>query len=264
MKFNIIRPSELLSKFIRYYWVLESEEPYTHYSMADVCSEIVFHYKGQHDELLSNGKKIKSFTSGLQGQNNKTRVFSINNGFGIFGAYLYPYAVSLFFNIPAFEFTNQLVSLNELLGQEGNELEEKIILAESNYVRVKILENFFGHKLSQNYNLQLPIFEAIKTIIKTGGPVKVDKLVRDHFLSERQLERQFRKYAGFNPKYFSRIVRFHSAMSQYGNKSNSLTRIALDCGYYDQSHFINEFKEFSGLNPKQFFSGNSEATKWRD
>jgi AraC-like DNA-binding protein len=53
-------------------------------------------------------------------------------------------------------------------------------------------------------------------------------------------------------------------MAQYGNKKKSLTSIALECGYYDQSHFIHDFKEFPGLHPKYIFSGNSDATKWRE
>lgn len=264
MKFQIIQPSRSLSEFIRFYWVLESNESYTHHEMSDVCSELVFHYNGQFDEVLDNGIKIKSFASGLQGQNNRTRVFSINKGFGIFGVYFYPHAIPVLFNIPAFNLTNQLVDINDLLGRDGNGLEERIMLAENNQARVTILETFLQLKLSKSCNLQLPIYRAIKTIIQNKGLVKINRLVADYSLSERQFERQFCRYAGFSPKLFSRIVRFHSAMDQYGRNNKSLTKIALDCGYYDQSHFINDFKQFSGLNPKEFFSGESEATRWRD
>lgn len=48
------------------------------------------------------------------------------------------------------------------------------------------------------------------------------------------------------------------------NKKKSLTDIAYDCGYYDQSHFINDFKEFSGYHPSQYFSGQTEGTTWKD
>ena len=264
MKFNIIKPSESLLEFVRFYWVLESEQPYTHYTMADVCPELVFHYKGQFDELFNNGQKLKSFSACLQGQNNKTRIFNIDSGFGIFGVYFYPYAIPLLFNTPTIDMTNQLVNLNELLGRDGKELEERMMLAKNHSIRVRILENFFMQKLSESYKTQLPVFGTIKTIVQNKGLVKVNKLVGDCSLSERQFERQFCRFAGFSPKLFSRIVRFHSAMDQYGNNSKSLTKIALDCGYYDQSHFIRDFKEFSGLSPKNFFSGNSEATRWRD
>ncbi len=108
------------------------------------------------------------------------------------------------------------------------------------------------------------MFDCIQNIILNKGTIQVNAMAKKYYLSERQFERQFQEFSGFNPKKFSRIVRFQSAMSQYGNMVKSLTDIALDCGYYDQSHFIHDFKEFSGHHPKKYFSGNSEATKWRD
>ncbi len=264
MKYSTIKPSERLTELVRFFWVLESAQPYTHYSMADVCPELIFHYNGQFDEIFDNGKVEKSFTSGIHGQTNSTRKFHIDKGFGIFGVYLFPHAIPFLFGVAATELTNQMPNLNELLGLEGSELEEKIMLAKTHDQRIKIVEDFIDRKLLLNYKEQLPVFNSIKTIIQNKGLIKVKKIASDHFLSERQFERQFRQFSGFSPKLFSRIVRFQSAMAQYGNKEKSLTKVALDCGYYDQSHFIQDFKEFSGHHPKHYFSGTSDATVWRD
>ncbi len=82
-------------------------------------------------------------------------------------------------------------------------------------------------------------------------------------LCTRQFERRFKEYSGFSPKLFSRITRFQSSLDSFGNKDKSLTDIAYDCDYYDQSHFINDFKEFSGYHPSQYFSGQAEGTAWK-
>jgi methylphosphotriester-DNA--protein-cysteine methyltransferase len=74
----------------------------------------------------------------------------------------------------------------------------------------------------------------------------------------------FKHFSGFSPKLFSRIIRFQSALNHYGKKEKKLTEIAYDAGYYDQSHFIQDFKEFSGHSPKEYFSGKTETTQWRD
>ncbi len=264
MKYNIIHPSGHLKKFIRYFWTLESEDPYTHYSLADVCPELLFHYNGQFEEIFNNGKKEKSFTAGVHAQASSPRKFYIDKSFGIFGVYLYPHTIPLLFNLPAKELTNQMPGLDDLLKNEGKELEEKIASAVSNIERVKITGQFIERKLSMNYKNPLPVFDSIQSIIKNKGIVKVNNLAKEYFLSERQFERQFQQFSGFNPKLFSRIIRFQSAMGQYGNVNKSLTDIAFECGYYDQSHFIHDFKEFSGHHPKHYFSGNSDATKWRD
>ena len=94
--------------------------------------------------------------------------------------------------------------------------------------------------------------------------MNVQEMAGRAFLSTRQFERNFKQFAGFSPKLYSRIIRFQAAMQQYGNKAMSLTAIAYECGYYDQSHFIHDFKEFSGHHPHHYFSGNAEGTEWRD
>ncbi|RYF96544.1 MAG: AraC family transcriptional regulator, partial [Chitinophagaceae bacterium] len=62
----------------------------------------------------------------------------------------------------------------------------------------------------------------------------------------------------------SRILRFQMATRLYGVKEKSLTDIAYGCGYYDQSHFIHEFKQFSGYHPRQYFSGSPEGVAWKE
>ncbi|HVI45833.1 MAG TPA: helix-turn-helix transcriptional regulator [Chitinophaga sp.] len=264
MKYYTIPSPPALKDIVRFFWVLESNEPYTHYSMADVCPEMVFHYNGRFDELLHNGDITPSFTAGIHGQTNFTRRFHIDDSFGIFGTYLYPHAIPLLFNIPAPELTNQMTDLQLLLQAAGSELEEKIWNARSTAQRVKIMESFILQRLAKHYKAEPPVFQCIQSIIHSKGLVTIKQLASDHFLSERQFERKFRQFSGFSPKLFSRIVRFQSTMAQYGNKEKSLTEIALECGYYDQSHFIHEFREFSGNHPRHYFSGDSDATKWRD
>ena len=83
-------------------------------------------------------------------------------------------------------------------------------------------------------------------------------------ISQRQLERTFKEYAGFSPKTFARILRFQSATNHYGTTKKTLTEIALDCGYYDQSHFIHDFSQFSGYTPSEYFLGVPEGIEYRE
>ncbi len=80
----------------------------------------------------------------------------------------------------------------------------------------------------------------------------------------RQFERKFKQFSGFSPKLFSRIIRFQSAIKKYDDKKMPLTEIAYECGYYDQSHFIHDFKEFSGYSPMQYFSGKAEGVEYKE
>jgi AraC-like DNA-binding protein len=150
-----------------------------------------------------------------------------------------------------------------LLGREGAELEERIMLAAGNHERAKIASAFLEQRLRDNQSCAPAIISCMNDMIKSHGPLKIEQIAQQYFISQRQFERRFKEYAGLSPKLFTRIVRFHSACQQFGNPNTSLTEIAYDCGYYDQSHFIHDFKEFSGLHPKHYFSGKAEGTEWK-
>lgn len=267
MIYYTIPPSPILSRYVRMFWALEHDvaagQPYIHRTMADGCPEMVFHYKGVFDELLPSGKIEKSFTSGISGQTQTFNRYQINRSFGIFGAYLYPYTIPCLFNIPATDISNQTPNLQELWGQQGKDLEERMMLADNNQQRASILSGFLEQRLIQHNKPQPPVFNAISHIIKTKGTTRIESLAKDYYLSTRQFERSFKQFAGFTPKLFSRLARFQSVIAQYGKSWQSLTHLAYDCGYYDQSHFIHDFKEFSGFHPSHYFTSITEGTEWK-
>ncbi|HTD40430.1 MAG TPA: helix-turn-helix domain-containing protein, partial [Mucilaginibacter sp.] len=75
--------------------------------------------------------------------------------------------------------------------------------------------------------------------------------------------RKFKIYSGFSPKMYLRLTRLQNALKQYGH-DKTLTQIAYECGYYDQSHFIHDVKAFTGYHPGFYFSGNAEGTEYRN
>ena len=264
MTYCTIPPPASLSSYVRFFWTLESDEPYCHRSMADGCAEMVFHYKGSFDDI-SNESPEKSFASGLHGPSQIFRRYKTATSFAIFGVYFYPFALPHFFSIPASELSNEAPDLKTLMGHSGTELEEKIMLAHSNAERVAVVSSFLHGRLSANEDKRQPAFcSIIREIIHSRGCFSVDELAKRSFLSMRQFERNFKVFSGFGPKLYSRIIRFQSTTSHYGISNKTLTEIAYDCGYYDQSHFIHEFKQFSGYHPKQYFYGQAEGVEWRN
>jgi AraC-like DNA-binding protein len=266
MKYFTILPPTDLARYVRFFWVLEHDladaEPYIHRTMADGCAEMVFHFKGRFDEILKTDESEPSFRSGIHGQSQSFRRFRICEDFGIFGVYLYPFAIPALFGIPAAELSNQMPDLTTFLGNEGTELEERVMLASDHAERIHIVSEFLRNR---NRDVHEPaVFSVISSVIRSNGLAKIPDLAAQSFLSTRQFERKFLAFSGFTPKLFSRIIRFHSALNEYGNREKSLTEIAYECGYYDQSHFIHDFKAFSGEHPKTYFSGNAEGTGYRD
>ena len=81
----------------------------------------------------------------------------------------------------------------------------------------------------------------------------VRELTRELGMSERRFVEVFTSEVGLKPKLFSRIQRFQRALARIpGNPGTDWGNLALDCGYFDQAHFINDFREFSGLSPGDY------------
>jgi AraC-like DNA-binding protein len=263
-----IEPKLTLAKYVRKFWVLEgnnlNNKRYIHRTMADGSAELFFHYKGIFNELQVDRIVKKSIASGISGPSQKFNRFCISENFAMFGVYFYPFALQAIFNIPAAVLSNEMCDVKTLLGQDGRDLEEQVMLAKNNYQRAHIMTDFIEKKLARHYYSDPSLFASIHYIIQTKGTIKIEDLSAQYFLSSRQFERKFKTFSGFSPKLYSRIIRFQSAIKQYGNKDKTLTKIGYDCGYFDQSHFIHDFKEFSGYHPKQYFSGNAEGTEWRN
>jgi AraC-like DNA-binding protein len=169
---------------------------------------------------------------------------------------LEPYAIPLLFGIPSSEIKNELVDLVSLLGQDGKDITEQMLGAKNNFERLAFINRFLEIRIQEFKRPE--IVHAAQDIYRKNGVVNVLHLASQASFSQRQFERNFKEQTGFTPKTFSRIVRFKSLVSQYKKENSTLTQLAYAFGYYDQAHFIQDFKQFSGYNPLTYFSGKAD------
>jgi AraC-like DNA-binding protein len=266
MKYLTIPPPIHLMPYVRCFWVLEhdfgeGEDSYIYRSIADSCVEMVFHYQAGFDELITDGQP-HNWQSGVHFQSSQYRRFETKQSFGIFGVYIYPFAVPYFFKVPSEETSNEMLDLDTFLGLEGRELEERIMIARDNSKRVEILTAFLEKRLLNICLTDDTIAASIKHVIHSDRISTVAELAYQFNLSVRQFDRKFKAYAGFGPKMYLRLVRLSNALKQ-NRSTKSLSRIAYECGYYDQSHFIHDVKAFTGYHPGFYFSGKAEGTEYR-
>ena len=247
-------------------------QPYVYRSMADPCAELVFHYQGVFYNLDNDGQAL--FTgpdsteaedlATLQGPSRKYKRFVTYEDFGIFGAYLYPFAIPDVFGISCREIIGCPPAVELAAGNEGRQLTEQIVTAPDNRQRADILANYLLKQLRQIKSPDNAMHRCVRKVLHHTEPVVVSAIANEYFISERQLERKFKTLTGFAPKTFARISRFHHALNNYGGSYKNLTDIAHACGYYDQSHFIHDFREFSGYEPSLYFAGKGEGIEYRN
>lgn len=262
--YQVFDPPAQVAPYVRFFWALEAEvgpgEEFVHRSMADGCVEMVFHYRSAFDEITPNELIESSPIASIQAQSTRHRRFVTTESFGIFGAYLYPFAIPRLFGYPASDFTNISPDLASVFGKEGTLLDEQMCTAPTNEERISIVSDFLTKKLGSS-SRELPmIFHAVHTVLTNKGMLAVEDLAARHNISKRQFERRFKELAGL----YSRVTRFQAATQFKLNGTRDLTEIAYACGYYDQSHFINDFREFSGYTPKEYFWNTAEGAQYLD
>lgn len=265
MKYFTIAPPPSLAQYVRCFWVFEGEasaaEPYIYRGYADGCAELVFHYLSPFDLVTPGDRREASMAAAIHAQTRKFSRWIVDRNWGIFGCYIYPFAIPRLLGVSAADLTDILTDFRSVLGTAGGELEERMLIAPDHSERVALLSAFLEKRLDRVKHELPPVFASINHIIESRGLVDIGQVAAGHLMSKRQFERKFKEYAGFSPKTYSRIVRFQATLKEYGS-NKSLTDIAYDCGYYDQAHFINDFKEFSGYSPKIYFSGNAEGSEY--
>lgn len=101
----------------------------------------------------------------------------------------------------------------------------------------------------------LLVLHSSNLLIRSAGSISIEQLAEDTGYTARYIDRCFRNETGLSPKQLAKIVRFQaavSALNQNQHKGRSLTEIAADLGYFDQSHFVHDFKAYTGLTPKKY------------
>ncbi|MDB5088450.1 MAG: Helix-turn-helix protein [Mucilaginibacter sp.] len=259
MNYCIYKPPQILSDLVCHYWTLDGnvsiDQTYIHRTLANFCPELIFHYGGSFAELVANNSIEKTFTTGIHGQTNQIRRFTAKENYGIFGVLLQPYAIPILFGIPSTDFRNELVDLT-LLGQDGKDLTDQMLSAKNNAQRLQLINCFLAQRIKEFDRPE--IVSATQKIYSLKGLVNIQNLADQSSLSQRQFERKFKEHIGFSPKSFARLVRFKSLINSYKKRDSTLTKVAYDFGYYDQAHFIQDFKQFSGYNPNAYFSGEAK------
>ena len=90
-------------------------------------------------------------------------------------------------------------------------------------------------------------------LLSSGHSISIDALSESLCISNRGLQKLFKKHIGMSPSYYRKIIRFNKAVRLLSmNSESSLTQISYACGYFDQAHFIKDFREFGGLSPSEF------------
>lgn len=263
MIYNEFPPSEQLAPFVKCFWALESDAPGPHEKeriFPDGSIEWIFHYKELFRKFQDEDRFVVQPRSFLHGQLKRFFELQATGKIGVFGVRFHPAGLYPFVGFDISLITDNTIATSEVWpGQE--ECIEAAMLNSSTEKRIAFAETFLLEHF-QPRKVDETVTNCVNAIIRESGNGSVENLTDTLGIGRRALERRFSASVGLSPKLLARIVRFNHALRLIENNDFSFTTVAYEGGFYDQAHFIRDFKDITGLNPKQYFSGNVEMTRF--
>lgn len=251
-KFQFYKPCELLRPYIRYYWVFRSNQLLNTLTFPIGCPQIIFH---KQTPLYIPELKTAQSEFTISGQVNYPSHLYADGNVEMIVVVFHPYALNAFLNLPISLLHNQEVSGYDLENEKLKQLATQIFDCENINLCITVIEQWLLSQIVDTMTSKtvcnLKRIAATVQQLFAMPAVSVTELASTACLSKKQFERVFNELVGANPKEYARVVRFQKSLKQlqHFTENANLAQIAYQCGYADQSHFIREFKFFSGYAP---------------
>ncbi|MFO7257688.1 MAG: helix-turn-helix transcriptional regulator [Bacteroidota bacterium] len=250
MKVHDIKPAPLLDPFISGYKIIETDAERINRILPSTSIAMAVRLRGKNI-LIDNGRTRalpQIVISGLQksprhiGYGDDTRTLIVQ---------FKPGGASAFFREPLHKLFGETTSLDDLIAPaEVSTINDRISSAESDPQRISIVEEFLTSLCHKGETDKL-ISTAILQINHAGGFIRIKDLRDQLHISKDAFEKRFRKIVGTSPKQYASLVRM-STIVGHGRGRDQLLDAAFNAGFFDESHFIKAFKQFTGQSPTDF------------
>lgn len=257
MNYQTFQPHSDLSALVKCHWTLEVPAEYNSEKqriVPDGCMELIFILGDDIKRYTSENEFIVQPRVIVVGQITEPFIIQPVGYVHCFATRFYPYGTANFIKTPLKNLENKETPIAELFGKStADELEQKIIQATDTQQRIEIIETFLLDKFNEKSTIDHIVKSTVEALIATSGTSPIKAILKEDLSKRRQLERNFLKQIGMSPKQLGKVVRLQTALKLLLNqKTETFTEIAYESEYYDQNHFIKDFKEFTGLTPREF------------
>lgn len=236
-------PCPALAPYVRCYWTLRGapEAPGTRRVVPDACQDLLFRFRGPGDGR--SAVVVGTMTEPLAVPDDGEADY--------LGVRFHPWGARPFLGVPARALTDLSVPLDDLWGPASREVTERLDALPPGRRRIGTLERALAGRLGESDEApDAAVRAAVMRLEASRRGVAVAELARRVGLGRRQLGRRFRDAVGLPPSVAARVVRFQAALARiHAGPALSLSRVALEAGYYDQAHLTREFHALAGEPP---------------
>jgi len=236
-------PSADLSTWIAHYWMIQWDlrgcEPHVAESLPHPNIHVIF----EPNASVISGVHTKKFSRVLEGQSQ------------VFGIKFKPGAFRPFLKFPTSKLANRMVSVRSIFSDDKDvdALQVIVLSSRSEDERVKAADKFFRARMPEPDKTLELAGQLVERILQEREIKTVDDLAGRTGIGKRSLQRMFSEYVGVSPKWVIRRYRLHELIERsHSGDEPDWSQLALELGYFDQAHLINDFRALTGYSPTEY------------
>lgn len=276
-------PKPPLSEFVDYFWLFAGgQTSRKERILPSGTFELVSNLRDDEVRIYNpvQPERSKRFSGAvMSGTYSSVFICDARQHESMLGVHFKPGGAFQFLGAPASELCDAHADLEALWGRSALELRERLCAASTPPNRFRVVEEVLLSRLCRSPKPHRAIQIALDMIGPAGIDTRVRDVARETGLCQRRFIQLFKAQVGLTPKLFFRLLRFQRARSLAEQiKTFSLNRaqgtretstmdwaqLSLTCGYYDQSHLVNDFHEFSGLSPTEYVRQHQPDGRLKD
>ncbi|SDH11869.1 AraC-type DNA-binding protein [Dyadobacter soli] len=266
MEFQYFQPAKILAPYIRHYYLFESANnaAYEDTVFPSGDMEVIFNLGGGIWESLQESGFQNNPAIELWGQITRPLLIRSSGAHLMLGVRFFTHGTSFLLDDEIGIFNDQVFDLTDVLGRDIRDLHDRLLNASSATARIALLDDFFTGRLmraSGRHKRLNKVAHILTSITKDATENNISRVADNYGVSTRYLHKLVYQHTGLSPKSFDKIQRFKTSLKLIGENKLPLTSIAYDAGYFDQSHFIRDFKSFTGLTPSAYLNNLSAVNQ---
>lgn len=250
--YQLWTPAAELSPYIEHYWrVCATAEAPLDLSVdvfVDLRADLIFNFGDPYTRSILRGESQRIARSNLDAQRLAPIRIEQRGAVHVVGVRFRVAGLAPFVRVSLDAFNDRTPAIDAVFGEDALALESALRDGDDAGRRAA-LDQFFLRRMRVDERVRT-VLELCEEIQATHGAEKIETLVERLATTQRSVDRLFRRHVGFSPKTVARVARFQRALTRLkGEPERALSTIAAECGYYDQPHFVRDFKRFAGAVP---------------
>lgn len=255
-------PCRALRHLVKCYWLVESPASVpgaVETVVPDGCMEMIFHFGAPLSEAKAGLAPAVHPRAFVGGQIREAIDLHATGAIGMLGVRFHPYGAHPLLEVSMDEIAERTVDLTDLAGPRARALVERLREAGDHETRFALAEGFLLALLDHARDPDSLTRRAVGLLAAAEGGTSVRDVARALAVSERHLNRRLHRHVGLSAKSLARILRLQRALRAVrSGEAATLTDAASAAGYFDQAHFIKDFRAFCGTTPSRFLAGRRE------